>query len=162
MDLTRFGADDGDDLFLTQAAYKVEQDLERYEDVMLSQVADYLEKDYSLEQTMQSYLPITGDFDLLDVNFDLGYLLSTEQLPPESERVDIKPDINPTEGRFPVVSDIEMQQLVHNQKKQKHGPKYKMGDRSIQFLESRKKSEYPRIVRNGPRNHELLVESVCA
>ena len=119
MDLTRFGADDGDDLFLTQATYKVEQDLERYEDVMLSQVADYLEKDYSLEQTMQSYLPITGDFDLLDVNFDLGYLLSAEQLPPESERVDIKPDINPTEGRFPVVSDIEMQQLVHKKKKKK-------------------------------------------
>ena len=158
MDLTRFGANNRDDLFLTQAAYKVEQDLEHYEDVMLSQVTDYLEKDYSLQQTMQSYLPITGDFDLLDVNFDLGYLLSAEQLPHESERVDIKP----TEGCFPVVSDIEMQQLVHNQKKQKHGPKYKMGDRSIQFLESRKKSEHPRIVRNGRRNHELLVESVCA
>ena len=113
MDLTRFGADAGDDLFLTEVADKVEQDFERYEDVMLSQVADYLEKDYSLEQTMHSYLPITCGFDLLDVNFDLGYLLSAEQLPPESERVDIKPDknsmegsadikpeINPTEGRF--------------------------------------------------------------
>ena len=145
---------------------------------MLSQVADYLEKDYSLEQTMYSYLPITGDFDLLDVNFDLGYLLSAEQC--ECERVDIKPDINltegsvdiipeinPTEGRFPVFVDIEMQELVHNnnnkkKKKKKHGLKYKIGDRSIQFLESRKKTEYPRIVRNGPRNHELLVESVCA
>ena len=91
---------------------------------MLSQVADYLEKDYCLEQEMMHYVPLTSNFDLLGVNFDLGYLLT-------DIKPDLKPEISLTDGRFQAVNDAERKQLVQNQKKQKHRPEYKMGPWSV-------------------------------
>ena len=109
----KFEEDDGDDLFLSQSAEKIEKEFEHYEENMLSQVADFLQKDYCLEQEMMDYVPVTSNFDLLDVNFDLGYLLT--DIKPEI-KPDVKPEINLTDGRFQAVSDPEMEQLVQNQK----------------------------------------------
>ena len=121
MDL-KLECDDGEDLFLSQSAEQMEQDFERFEDKMLSQVADYMERDYCLEQVMKNYVPISDDFDLLDVNFDLGYLLPEQEDTKQDIKPDIKPESCPTEpGRFQVVSDDEMELLVQNQKNKNTG-----------------------------------------